>query len=252
MTSITKAINVQIPLDGTWVNVGEGPLRLSIASPINSVVVATGEIAPGDDYTGDAFILKPGSNPIDFEDVNVWVKARGTPEMNQPIWVTALPLVEAPVVIDSGNRLPGASPTATKLTYSAGQSIGGAFPIVGALGNAAGLLRSISVKSVTELTGEIDLHLFSQNPVASGFADGETAGPLEAADVPFYLGVFALTEVSSSLGVSIWQSNGIDQMVVAGTGVLFGVLVPKGSVTLDAATDITVSLGIQQFGGGGL
>jgi len=240
-------MNVTIPLDGSWVNVGEGPLRITLASPNNSILVAGNAVAPPAEFEGDVYVMNPGGNYIDFDDVQVWVKARGTPDQTKPILVVLQPLVDQPAYIGAENRQPTAIPQATAKTYTAGQAIGGVFQIPGSLGNGAGLLRSILVKSVTEITGDLDLHLFSQKPAASAFADASTAGPLDPADVPFYLGTFHLTEVDTALGVSVWQLNGINQMLVAAVGgVLYGVLVAKGAVVLDNATDISVSLGFQQ------
>lgn len=249
MTSLLKPTNVSVPLDGSWVQVGEGPLRLTLVSPNNSILVAANATAPDNTFTGDVFVAQPGSNPIDFDfDVVIWVKARGTPDQTKAINVLLEPLVDAPLVISAENRQPGLVLTATAKNYSAGQAIGGAFAIAGALGNGGGLLRSILIKSVTEFSGELDLHLFSYNPAASAFADGSTAGPLEVADVPYYLGMFKLPTADTSLGISVWQLNDINQMLVAAAGVVYGVLVPKGAVALNAATDISVTLGIQQGG----
>lgn len=253
MTSLSKPTNVSVPLDGSWVQVGEGPLRLTLVSPNNSILVAANATAPDNTFTGDVYLAKPGSNPIDFDsDVVVWAKARGTPDQTKPILVLLEPLIDAPVIVAAETRQPSAVPVATKLSYTAGQAIGGVFPIPGSLGNAAGLLRSILIKSLTEISGEIDLHLFSQKPVASAFADGSTAGPLEADDASFYLGVFKFPTADTSLGISVWQLNGINQMLAAAGGTLWAVLVPKGAVTLASASDISVTIGIQQGGGGGL
>lgn len=249
MTSLSKPTNVNIPLDGSWVQVGEGPLRLTLVSPNNSILAAGNATAPDNTFMGDVFIANPGSNPIDFDtDVAVWVKAKGTPDQSKPISVLLEPLIDAPLILSPENRQPGAVVPAIAKNYTAGQAIGGVFPIPGALGNGGGLLRSILIKSITEFTGELDLHLFSQEPVASAFADAATAGPLEAADVPFYLGMFKLATPDTSLSISAWQLNDINQMLVAGAGVIYGVLVPKGAVALAASTDITVTLGIQQGG----
>jgi hypothetical protein len=249
MTSLSKPTNVSVPLDGSWVQVGEGPLRLTLVSPNNSILVAAHATAPDNTFAGDVFVAQPGHNPIDFDtDVVIWAKAKGTPDQSKPIIVLLQPLVDAPLVISAENRQPGAVVPATAKSYTAGQAIGGAFPIPGALGNGGGLLRSILIKSVTEFSGELDLHLFSYNPVASAFADGSTAGPLEPADVPYYLGVFKLPTADTSLGISVWQLNDINQMLVAAAGVVYGVLVPKGAVALNASTDISVTLGIQQGG----
>lgn len=249
MTSLTKPTNASIPLDGSWVNVGEGPLRLTLVSPNNSILIAANATAPDDTFTGDVYVATPGSNSIDFADVQVWVKAKGTPDQTKTISVLLQPLVDAPVLVSAENRQPSASPDAVAKSYTAGQSIGGAFAISGAIGNGGGLLRSILVKSATVLTGELDLYLFSQKP-STGFADAAALGTLVPGDIGLLLGKFALTEVDSSLGVSVYQLNDINQMLVAAGGTVYCVLVAKGAVALDNATDITVSLGIQQGSGG--
>jgi hypothetical protein len=249
MTSLSKPTNVSIPLDGSWLNVGEGPLRLTLVSFNNSILVAANAVAPDNTFTGDVFVANPGSNHIDFDDVTVWVKAKGTPDQTKPISVLLQPLVDAPVSTSPETRQPTATPAAVAKTYSAGQSIGGAFAIPGAIGNAAGLLRSILIKSMTVLTGELDLYLFSQKP-STGFADAAALGTLVPGDLALLLGLFKLSAVDSSLGVSVYQLNDINQMVVAVGGTVYGVLVPKGAVALENPTDITVSLGIQQGSGG--
>jgi hypothetical protein len=252
MTSLAKPSNASVPLDGSWVNVGEGPLRLTLVSPNNAILVAANPTAPDGSFTGDCYVLIPGSNPVDFDDdVLVWAKAKGTPDQTKPISVLLQPLISAPVITSSETRQPGGSPEGTALTYTAGQSIGGAFVIPGALGNSAGLLRSILLKSSSVQTSEFDLYLFSQKP-ATVFADGAALPTLVPADVPLVLGVFKLTEVDSSLGVSVYQLNDINQMIVAPGGSIYAVLVPKGAATLSAASDISITLGIQQGSSGGL
>ena len=250
MTSLSKPTNASIPLDGSWVNVGEGPLRLTLASFNNSILVAANATAPDNTFTGDVFVANPGSNPIDFDtDVQVWVKAKGTPDQTKPISVLLQPLIDAPVISAAETRQPSAMLDAVALTYAAGQSIGGVFPIPAAIGNAAGLLRSLLLKAASGANPEYDLYLFSQKPTTA-FADGAALPALLPADLPLLLGVFKFTAPDSALSVGLYQLNDVNQMVVGVGGTLYGVLVPKGAVTLTKATDITITLGIAQASGG--
>lgn len=140
------------------------------------------------------------------------------------------------------------TPTITSgSAYTTGNVVGGKLTFSSALLTAgSGVLESISIRCKSVQTATFLLALFDSNPTNTTWTD-KTAPSINAADIPFLVGIYQLASFSSSLGThTIYNLNGISQTLAAGATTLYGVLVVTGTPTFASTSDITAVLGILQ------
>lgn len=247
MTTPTQPTLVPVPF-GSWVNLGTGPLRLAVAGVAVSLSIAQNATAPDNTFTGDVFAVGPDTGVVEFDaTMDVWAKIRGTDTPLAPVSVLVTPVpVVTPTEPGAENELPTGVPALKPLYgYVDGRVMGGIFEIANALGNSAGLLRSISIKSASAQASTLSLILFSEKPANTIFLDGTAVSNLNFKDVPLLLGVYKFGAPSNNMGTSLYQLNDINQMVVAGAGSIYGLLVADGSFNFPGASDLSVALGIE-------
>ena len=247
MTTPTQPTLVPVPF-GSWVNLGTGPLQLAVVGVAVSLSIAQNATAPDNTFTGDVFAVGPNTGVVEFDGTtDVWAKIRGTDTPLAPVSVLVTPVpVVTPTEPGAENELPTGSPVLTpRYGYVDERLLGGVFEIPNALGNAAGLLRSISIKSASAQSSALTLILFSQKPANTVFIDATTGSNLDIRDLPLLLGVYKFGLPSNNMATSLYQLNDINQMVVAGAGSLYGLLVANGSFNFPGASDMSVSLGIE-------
>lgn len=139
------------------------------------------------------------------------------------------------------------TPTVTASAYTAGNVVGGLLHFSNVFGPSfTGTLTDILVKSKSVQTTGYKLYLFSQNPSNSTWTD-KTAPAINAADLPYLLGVWTLGSSDSGLGTE--TTNQLDNAASAIHSMnqdLYGVLVCVSTPTYASTSDITVSVRVRQ------
>lgn len=145
------------------------------------------------------------------------------------------------------NAYPVVSNSAVAVTagaYSTGNCVGAlrTFGAAGAEAGQAGLVRSVVLRDKAGQTGTYDLFLFSSAPAAP---TDKTAIALTAADLAKCIGVVPLAAVSlgaaTTMGVSTAANLGLAYNI-GGAGILYGILVTRGTPTYASTSDVSVDL----------
>ena len=171
--------------------------------------------------------------------------------VTQPISIASMPaLVAGSAAIGQvGGKTTKVAVTPTITSGSsytpAGLEIGGLMTFSNALLTAgSGILESIYIQCKSKQTTSLALAIFDTNPTNSTWANAGTPA-IAAGDIPFLIGIYTLATPLSSLGThTIWNLNGIQQVLKPGTTTLYGVLISLGVQTFSSTTDLTVVLGI--------
>ena len=240
--------NVVVPF-GSWVQLGTGPLLVELLTLANPVTVVVSEDAPAVDYTGNQFNLVFGGARATCRvtsDLAVWAKVTTVTDDGSINMVgVALPgLVTAPVPTP-----PTAVPNIGTVTaFAPGAAIGGLLTLSGVASGTSAFLRSIVLTFPSVQTSDMKLYLFTQAPPNSTITNGDVLA-LDPRDANTLLGSFTLTDPDSSLGVTVYNLRGIEQVLSGFASQVYGVLVPVADVTLTAPEDattpiLTLSLGI--------
>lgn len=172
-------------------------------------------------------------------------------QTTQPVSIATLPALAAGTnaigQVGGKTAKVAVSPTVTASAYTTGNIVGGKITFSNALLTAgSGILESISVKSKTTQTASFALAIFDSNPSNSTWTD-KTAPAINAADLPFLVGIYSLSVSPISLGTgSVYNLNGIGQALNAGATTLYGILIVTGTPTFGSTSDITVTLGLLQ------
>lgn len=139
------------------------------------------------------------------------------------------------------------SPAVTASAYTAGNVVGGLLRFPNVFGPAfSGTLTDILVRSKSVQTTGYTLFLFSQNPTHSTWTD-KAAPAINAADIPYLLGAWALGSANSGLGTETTnQTNNINAIIDSVNQDLYGILTCVATPTYASTSDITVSVRVKQ------
>ncbi|PZR37162.1 hypothetical protein [Caulobacter segnis] len=129
--------------------------------------------------------------------------------------------------------------------YAAGDAIGGllTFAGFGRIAGGTGLVQMASVMSKSAQTFACDLVLFHTAPAASAFVDNNAA-VIAAADWDKILGVVHISDWTALGGPSFAEATQLAMAykVAVGQTDIYGVLISRGTPTLNSATDLKVAL----------
>lgn len=139
------------------------------------------------------------------------------------------------------------SPTNSASAYSAGNVVGGKLQFQNVFGPAfSGRLCDILVQCKSVQTTVYKLYLFSQNPSNTTWTD-KAAPAINAADIPFLLGVFTLGASDSGLGTETTnQLDNINAVVRSVDQNLYGILTCVATPTYGSTSDLTISLRVRK------
>ena len=139
------------------------------------------------------------------------------------------------------------TPTVTAAAYTAGNVVGGLLTFTNVFGQSLrGTLTDILVKSKSVQTTTYKLYLFSQQPSASTWTD-KAAPAINAADLPYLLGVYTSGAADSGLGTETSnQLNNIASNIRSNSQNLYGILVCAATPTYASTSDVTVSVRVLQ------
>jgi hypothetical protein len=139
------------------------------------------------------------------------------------------------------------TPTVALTAYSAGNVVGGKLTFSNVFGPSfSGTLTDILVKSKSVQTTGYTLFLFSQNPTNSTWTD-KAAPAINALDLPYLLGAFALGSSNSGLGTETTnQTDAINAAISSVNQNLYGILACVATPTYLSASDVTVSVRVRQ------
>jgi len=139
------------------------------------------------------------------------------------------------------------TPTVTAAAYTAGNVVGGLLTFTNVFGQSLrGTLTDIVVKSKSVQTTTYKLYLFSQQPSNSTWTD-KAAPAINAADIPFILGVYTTGAADSGLGTETTnQLNNIASTIRSNSQNLYGVLVCVATPTYASTSDVSVAVRVRQ------
>lgn len=139
------------------------------------------------------------------------------------------------------------TPTVALTAYSAGNVVGGLLRFTNVFGGSLrGTLTDLLVKCKSVQTTGYTLFLFNQNPTHTTWTD-KAAPAINAADIPYLLGAWALGAANSGLGTETTnQLNNINAAISANSQDLYGILTCVATPTYLSASDITVSVRVLQ------
>lgn len=139
------------------------------------------------------------------------------------------------------------TPTVTAGAYTAGNVVGGLLHFTNVFGPSfSGTLTDILVKSKSVQTTTYKLYLFSQQPSASTWTD-KAAPAINAADLPYLLGVWTSGAADSGLGTETTnQLDNVASAIHSTAQDLYGVLVCVATPTYASTSDVTVSVRVRQ------
>lgn len=132
--------------------------------------------------------------------------------------------------------------------YATGDVIGGKITLTGAMARVggSGLLKSVQICSLADLTVDFDLILFSDDPTNTTFTENGAVA-IATTDVAKILGVVGLTS-RKDLGTPVVVSlHNIDMALKSGANSrdLYACLVARGTHTPASTADIVLRFGIQ-------
>lgn len=198
-------------------------------------------------YTTLATVTTAGTYPIAF-GANQLVRARMSVQGAGSFAVTMNEvLAPAGFTVLGQTSVTSVSPTNSASAYSAGNVVGGKLTFSNVFGPAfSGTLCDILVTCKSVQTTGYTLFLFSQNPTASTWTD-KAAPAINAADLPFLLGAFALGSSNSGLGTETTnQTDGINALIRSVDQNLYGILTCVATPTYGSTTDLTISLRVRK------
>lgn len=240
----------------TLINVGDALVANTVGdSSMTAVVTGTNAGATvlvegstdGVNWTTIATITAAGSYPIAF-GVYTLVRARCTVAGSGSFFVQLSAVLAAAgfTVLGQSNDV-AVTPTISTSAYSAGNVVGGKLQFQNVFGPAfSGRLTDILVKCKSVQTTVYKLYLFSQNPSNSTWTD-KAAPAINAADIPFLLGVFTLGASDSGLGTETTnQLDNINAIIRSVDQNLYGILTCVATPTYASTSDVTVSIRVRK------
>ena len=141
-----------------------------------------------------------------------------------------------------------ATPTVTAASaYAAKNQVGGLITLANAFGAAnSGRIDSLILTSKAARTEGFAVHFFRSNPTNTTWAD-KTALAINAADIPYYVGTYALANPNSDMGtVTIYTLDAVSKLMTASGTSLYAVLETTGAPTFATTSDLTLTVVISQ------
>ena len=154
--------------------------------------------------------------------------------------------VNGSVAVYTSTSFVQVQPTVTATTYTTGYQVGGLMTFANALRapTLSGVLQSISIVSKSVQTNTYAFYLFKNNPTNTTWTNN-TAPSINAADLPYLVGVYSIPAGSSGLGtMTLSVLDNIGQGVVGIGTELYGVLVATGTPTYASTSDLYVNLSV--------
>lgn len=193
-------------------------------------------------------VTAAGTYPIAF-GANQIVRARISVQGNASFTVT-MDEVLAPAGFTVLGQVSDTAVTPTitaSSAYTAGDIVGGKLTFSNVFGPAfSGTLTDILVKSKSVQTTGYTLFLFSQNPTATTWTN-KTQPAINAADLPFLLGAFALGAANSGLGTETTnQTDAINAIIRSVDQNLYGILTCVATPTYGSTSDLTISIRVRK------
>ncbi len=141
-----------------------------------------------------------------------------------------------------------ATPTITASSaYTAKYEVGGLITLANAFGSAnSGRIDSLILTSKSVQTIGFTVHFFRSNPTNSTWAD-KTALAINASDIPYYIGAYALSNPNSDMGtVTIYTLDAVSKLVSASGTSLYAIIETTGTPTFTSTSDLTLTVVISQ------
>lgn len=202
----------------------------------------------GSSFTTLNTITAAGSYPVAFGTFPI-VRARLS-VAGSGSFLVALSEVLASASVSIAGQLSAVALTPTitaSSAYVAGNEVGGKLQFTNVFGPAfTGTLSDIIVRCKSVQTTVYSLYLFSQNPSNTTWTN-KTAPSINAADIPFLLGVWTVGASDSGLGTETTnQLNNINAAIHSVNQDLYGVLVCSATPTYTSTSDVTVSVRVRR------
>ena len=139
------------------------------------------------------------------------------------------------------------NPTISTSAYTANNVVGGKLTFAGILRapTQSGVLQSISIVSKSVQTTGYKVYLFNNNPSNTSWVD-HSAPAINAADLPYLIGVYTLGNADSGLGtmtVNVLDNVGQSLYSSGGTS-LYAIVTCTGTPTYTSTTDLYITLSV--------